>query len=378
MTATIYMGVDARRDHSFRVPRPDLGAATGAPNACTACHEDKTVDWAVDAARGWWGEVAARRPHFAPALHKGRDGYANRQLAAVADNADFPGIARGTALTLLSTPIGPAEAAAVARALADADPLVRRGALQALPLLTPERWPSEALAMLEDPVRSVRIEAARLMAPLREYLRQAEAAAFEKAAGEYREAQRAILSQPEAHAALGDFEASLGNLPAALDHFRTALAMEPASAATRINYADALRRTGDEAQAAGVLRDGIVLQPDSGVLRHALGLSLVRSQRPGDGLEQLLEAVRLDPGNSRYVYVAAIAMNSTGRSGDALQMLGDARRRFPDDFDIGWALATILRDRGEADRAAAVARELAAQFPDSQDAASLYQSLTGN
>jgi Doubled CXXCH motif (Paired_CXXCH_1). len=33
----VYMGNDWRADHSFRVPRPDLSAATGAPDACTTC-----------------------------------------------------------------------------------------------------------------------------------------------------------------------------------------------------------------------------------------------------------------------------------------------------------------------------------------------------
>lgn len=38
MPATIYMEVDARRDHSLRVPRPDLSVKFGTPNACSACH----------------------------------------------------------------------------------------------------------------------------------------------------------------------------------------------------------------------------------------------------------------------------------------------------------------------------------------------------
>ena len=38
MPATTYMAVDSRRDHSFRVPRPDLSVKFGTPNACTACH----------------------------------------------------------------------------------------------------------------------------------------------------------------------------------------------------------------------------------------------------------------------------------------------------------------------------------------------------
>ena len=38
----VYMGVDWRRDRSFRIPRPDLGPVPGSPDACTDCHRDQT------------------------------------------------------------------------------------------------------------------------------------------------------------------------------------------------------------------------------------------------------------------------------------------------------------------------------------------------
>ena len=38
MPETTYMDVDPRRDHSLRIPRPDVSVETGAPNACTRCH----------------------------------------------------------------------------------------------------------------------------------------------------------------------------------------------------------------------------------------------------------------------------------------------------------------------------------------------------
>ena len=38
MATTHYMDLDARRDHSFRVPDPQLTIDTGTANACTACH----------------------------------------------------------------------------------------------------------------------------------------------------------------------------------------------------------------------------------------------------------------------------------------------------------------------------------------------------
>ena len=48
MPERTYMQVDPRRDHSFRPPRPDLSVATGSPNACNACHTDRTAAWAAE------------------------------------------------------------------------------------------------------------------------------------------------------------------------------------------------------------------------------------------------------------------------------------------------------------------------------------------
>ncbi len=43
------MVVDPRHDHSFRIPRPDLSAAIGVPNACNQCHQDRSAEWASEA-----------------------------------------------------------------------------------------------------------------------------------------------------------------------------------------------------------------------------------------------------------------------------------------------------------------------------------------
>ena len=47
MPETTYMVVDRRRDHSLRIPRPDLTVLTGTPNACNGCHVDESADWAA-------------------------------------------------------------------------------------------------------------------------------------------------------------------------------------------------------------------------------------------------------------------------------------------------------------------------------------------
>ena len=44
MPARTYMVVDMRHDHSFRIPRPDLSAKLGTPNACNDCHARQAGD----------------------------------------------------------------------------------------------------------------------------------------------------------------------------------------------------------------------------------------------------------------------------------------------------------------------------------------------
>jgi len=59
-----YMVVDARRDHSIRVPRPDLTVSLGTPNACTQCHADRPARWAAEAVAGWYPGGRQTTPHY--------------------------------------------------------------------------------------------------------------------------------------------------------------------------------------------------------------------------------------------------------------------------------------------------------------------------
>jgi tetratricopeptide (TPR) repeat protein len=201
-----------------------------------------------------------------------------------------------------------------------------------------------AIPPLEDAVRSVRIEAASLLAAYRQYLPASANAAFEAAAGEFRAAQFAVASRPEAFAALSQFEADLGNIEKALEYNLQALQMNP----------------------------------DFAAMRHSLGLLLVRSGRADEALPELREAVRLEPEVSRFTYVLAVALNSLGQADEAIALLEQALSDFPDDYDVAWALATIQRDLGNMERATEIAAVLLEQFPNDQNVAALLESLLAN
>jgi len=361
MASRNYMVIDGRRDHSFRVPRPRLGAATGSPNACNGCHEDRDSEWAVQASESWFGDDSAE--HYGYAIHAGRTGGGNERLVAAIAKAGYPGIARATALSLLRPPYAEPVMRAIRDALTGGDALVRVGALRALPGLQPELQVDWAAPLLSDRVRAVRIEAARAISPLRSVLNVRDEAAFAAAERELVDSLAAIGERPEALVLLGNLYADAGDPGRSEAAFRKAQQIAPADPAASVNLADLYRRLDRDADAEVLLRERLAAYPGAAALRHALGLLLVRRGQAEEGLAELGRAAELEPGDARYAYVYAVGLNSLGRPEDAVAYLGAAVARFPGDFDVHWALATMLRDLGRTDEARRVATNLSALYP---------------
>jgi len=377
MTSRTYMVVDDRRDHSFRIPRPDLTATVGAPNACSNCHADNDAAWATAAIDEWRGSDAPpRTPHFATALAASRRGFANAELLEVISNTEYPGIARAAAVAGLSQPFARREFQTLEKALGNPDALIRIAALRQTRSLPSElRMRLPGARLLSDPVRGVRIEAASAYAGMSDLLSIEEARAWSLAEAELREAYESLANRPEALAALATFELDEQNIDEAVALYEKALRIEPRMVTARANLADLLRRMGEEGRAQDILREGLALDTTNAALRHALGLSLVRSGESDAALAELRQAAEFAPDNARYVYVLAVALNSLGQQPEAIQILRDAYGRFDGNFDIAMVLATVLRDSGDQDGALEIAYTLARRHPENQNVVGLLRSL---
>jgi Flp pilus assembly protein TadD len=353
MPTRTYMVVDARFDHGFKVPRPDETVAFGTPNACASCHADRSASWAAAAVTRWYGSTATRYPSFTAAFVAGRSGAsgANAKLAAVIDDATQPAIVRATALSMLAPSADPGQAERVTRASRDPDPLVRRASATASQAIPPHAGAPVLKSLLADPIRTVRLEAVgQLVAiagpPADPHAR----AAFDRAADEFRQSQAANAERPEAHVALGAFEARLGRVDIAESAYRTAIALQPQFSPAYVNLADLLREVGRDAEGEQVLRDGLgvvppVAQPP---LQHALGLQLVRAKRYDDAIVWLRLAAEGDAGNARYAFVYGVALHDTGQATEARRVLERAAGRHPGNIDVLSALVAFSQQAGDA------------------------------
>ncbi len=288
MPVTTYMELDGRRDHSLRIPRPDLSVSIGTPNACTGCHlnrdnvaaekraglqeyadwyrvgqsgdeevqaEIRRADqWCDDACEKWYGDQRRRESHFAESLHafrKGVPGAADRLLALARDRANTSAIARATALDDLATTSDPKDLTARVKAgresLNDPNPMVRAAAIEAVSgEIYAEDGGAKLLGqlapLLDDPSRLVRSTAAKSIATTRVFrgLSSAQMKRFEAVLQEVRDGLDAISDRAGAHMEWALLSEARGNINEAIESYQTAMRVEPSMAGPRINLAGLL------------------------------------------------------------------------------------------------------------------------------------------
>ena len=378
MPTTTYMQVDARHDHSLRIPRPDRTISMGVPNACNQCHRDRDAAWAAARIKSWTPLPAPGHQGFAEALYAAERSASNApdMLRAVVSDLQQPAIARASAVSRLARYPGPASGDLLHAALRDASPLVRAAAVEALSGEPPEQRSRWLLPLTSDPVRTVRIEAAEALAgiPLTD-ASVAERDALARATAEYLAAQQFNADRPEAHGNLGLYYARTGQLQRAQAEFERALAIDPGFVPAAVNLADLYRARGEEAQAESVLRAALPASHDDASLHYALGLSLARQQRMPEALAQLQQAAKLGPADPRYAYVYGVALHSAGKQAEGIAVLAAAHAKFSGDPEILQALATMERDRGNLAAARDYAKQLVQLTPDDPQAQALLRQL---
>ena len=343
MPARVYMGIQSRPDHSLRVPRPDLSAKTGSPNACNTCHTKETPEWAAGKVAQWYGAKRQQGPHYGEAFAGYRAGKATAAealVAVIADSEASP-IVRATALdalrgdSLTGVPIRIA-------ALSDLSADVRVAAADSLAALEPVRRMEVLGPRLGDPLRAVRMAAAHSLSNIpRQQLDAQWLGPLDVAVKEYIAVQSLSLDMPGARLNLAVMYQNTGNISLAEDQYRGALKLDPDFSPARLNLAQMLAVQGRVRDAQSVLKDGLTRVPAIGEMQYALGLLLAQDGQTKDAVVALQKAARLLPLRARVQYNLGLAYQQTGQTKAAEQALLAAARVDESDPDVIYALAAF-------------------------------------
>ena len=344
-----YMVIDARHDHSIRIPRPDLSVTLGTPNACNQCHEDKDAVWANVQVRRWYGKPSTGHQRYARALDAGRQGKvrAGDLLVEQIRRIETPDIVRASAISEISSYLDQSNIDVIQDGLNDSNTMVRLASITALQGLPQSMLVQLVFPLLDDPVRSVRIEAVRVLAPIPiGQLKEEKLVQYNRATKEYVNSQLVNAERPEAQFNLGNYYAAKGDIDKSINAYQKAVDLEEMFIPAYINLSDLYRKQKNDVGAEKILRVAIKAVPNSADAHYALGLSFIRQKKNTEAVGVLQKAADFNSSNAHYVYVYAVALNSTGNNKQAVEVLQVANVRFPQNTNILEALVAFHRDAG--------------------------------
>ena len=368
MPAQNYMLIDPRRDHSFRIPRPDVAASIGAPDACTSCHVGQDQDWAARTIRSWYPEGQWNTPHFGTVLHAGRndDSEAVRtDLLALAGDTTQPGIVRASAIQLLGQRLDVELGPQLYVFLEDADPIVRTATVNALRVAPPGVRATIVAPLQADPVRSVRIAAAFATLDLStDGLTPEEIDVVAQARGEMQAMLRELADFPETQMQIGGMALTLRNLDFARAAYGEAVRMDPQQIDAWMMLGRIGLTAGDLDEVERHLAAARAVNPDDVTLMQSHGNILSDLGRLDEAQAALAMAVAASPMDPFLRHDLAITQSRRGEDNAALTSLLTAQTLGARDAEFLELLAITQMRLGMLDEAAATFTTLTQSYPD--------------
>ena len=429
-----YMEVDVRRDHSLRVPRPDISLLTGSPNACTGCHLDvskltpqkvrlrdyaacltaastgnqevaaelKRLDtWADSKVKEWFPRPVNPSPSFAKELLAAwsEEPEADAALRKIASSALYSAQVRASALVALAPYLRPKNLEAAIELAADPDPSIRGAAISVIaPVVeqacssleelsnapNPEGQNDRAMASMQSTLGRMIDLLSPLLSDPRRSVRIAAARALSPAARNW----------------LGKKDRAVWDLAA--EEYRQSLLADNDRAGAHLELGVLAERLGRENEAQELYQIAMKLEPQTTGPRSNLSLLLERmadrleAQGRQSDAQQLREEVkhyredelillsrdvRQLPASAPAVtrggllYRQAMALIVTKRLAEAEKPLAEACRARPKSPEFLFALAGLYMKLGRWPQAIAAAKQRAELEPSNQEFAEMVTAI---
>ncbi len=304
MAGETYMGNDFRRDHSFRVPRPDQSVKYGTPNACMDCHKKQGNEWAAEAIVKWYGPNREKNytDKLLVALNEDLDDKTYTSLLNFITSEKEPEIARATMMRYLPISYTEEEIYTLLQCLKSPSPIIRYHAIMEFEDLTTKERESIALKHINDESKLVRIGVSRIIAerdieefPVRERN------ALRRGRTELEEMLNANADFPMGRLQLGDYYMRKNQFVMAIHEYETALEMDDQLSLVHSNLATAYNLAGDNLKALQTLDRLLELEPEYDRGLYLRGLLLYEMGEKEKALNDIGKALELEPENQDYL-----------------------------------------------------------------------------
>jgi tetratricopeptide (TPR) repeat protein len=376
MPEKTYMGIDQRRDHSFRIPRPDQSVIYNTPNTCTQCHSNKTNTWAANEIKKHYGPKRAY--HFSDDLLPGSKLNAKSEyhLIKLLQDSSQPEIARATAAFYLGKIQTQGAANALLKGMLEPKALIRYHALRSLENFPANVWLNEATLCLTDKVKAVRIAAADLYHKLpKEAIPPTARAAYLTA-----DAENKNFLQQQCDFAIGnvmfaDYNLQEGEAVKAIELYVRGLRKDSLMNYARLNLSAAYSTASKNKEALQTLKEAAAIDPKNDRIFYNLGLLMYEMKQINEAIINFEKAVQLGSRNPSVYYNFGLLLQQQNQHKKAEQILVKGFGLNPNDIQLNYALSYLYLQENKRDKARYHGQKLKQMQPNNTEFVGLYRTL---
>lgn len=344
MPETTYMGVDARRDHSFKIPRPDLADQYDLPQACDSCHQDKSSQWAAKQLAQWHGKPdpqSKSEQAYLELMHN--QGLALTEHLALINDSTIPVIKRASAIMMLPYSTDNLAAHQVKPWIKSDEALIRLAMARVGNLIPEVERPLLFADLLKDELKAVRVASAMhlVSAKLKDLT------LLNRALNELFE-----VNDINSWRAEGQFNQSLlllqqKRFDAAIEALRHSIKVEPHFVPAYVNLAEIYRQLNQSESEALTYVSALKRNPNSAEIHYAQGMFLIRSGNKASSIPSFQRAMQIDPSNSQYAYLYFLALDATGKTAEALVELRKLIAAYQNDANLVNLALSLAQKTGD-------------------------------
>ena len=258
--------------------------------------------------------------------------------------------------------------------LKDANAQVRYEALRSLQNHPAERWLQQALPLLNDKVRAVRIAAASLIQTIPDAdVPQEYKAQLSQAKGEL---ENHLLYQADfAHGniLIGDYYHTNNNLPEAERFYKRALQKDSLASLARLSLATVYSAEHKNKEAMAALQLVVRIDDKNDDAWHSIGLLYVEMKQEALAKAAFEKAVSLHSHNTRLYYNYGLLLQQEGNIAKSVSILQKGLALQPNDESLLYAIIFTYANNKQTQAAEGYAKRLYGLDPDNGQYQQIYQ-----
>jgi tetratricopeptide (TPR) repeat protein len=246
----------------------------------------------------------------------------------------------------------------------DEEALIRRTAVDHINFSDPKRQTTLLTSMLYDPVKAVRVEAARRIAEMSNPpLDKDQKMVFQSSLDDYIKSMEYSADFAFGRYNLANLYVAQNELQKAIENYRAAFKIDNLFYPAKVNLAMLYNRQGKNDEAEGLLREVVDAHSEIHEIHYSLGLLLAERKKYPEAATYLAMAAVGMPNRARVHYNLGLLLQHLKKASAAESSLIKALELEPDNLEYLFALADFYLKRGKLQKAKRIAEKMIVQHP---------------